>query len=564
MKTKLIPAICLLLIFCCSSLNSNAVNSKSNPPASNNLTVYSSPELFDLATKWAGEYTAAHPGQSFNVVKSEASGIESIIKTGNNICFVSNELPYTDKLAPVFQVVVGREIIVPVLSPKNPFLKEIYEHGISREALSTSIQVPGKMQWGTLLHNSQTEPVRFIILDDNYTKAGVSGFTKSGTASMEGIKSEDRDALVSAIQNDPYAIGFCRLTDILNANASTFAGNLLLMPIDKNGNGKMDYMEKIYDNFQDFTRGVWIGKYPKTLTNNIYCISKTQPAGESEIAFLNWVLTSGQALLQVNGYSDLVSNERQSQMDKLISTPVYNAAPKEANSTARIILLLMLVLIAVSLTLDLAVRKLRVSKIKQSGVLHGKPLVFNQHNMDIPKGLYFDKSHTWAFMEQDGTVKVGIDDFMQHITGSITSIGLKKQGLRIKKGDQLCILIQKGKQLIIHSPVTGTIMEQNLELPANSSLINDSPYSEGWVYRIQPDNWSREIEFLSMSDKYRNWLNSEFARLRDFLAASLQPQSPAYAGIIMQDGGELKDNVLADLGPEVWEDFQTKFINTSM
>jgi len=381
---------------------------------------------------------------------------------------------------------------------------------------------------------------------------------------MEGIKSEDRDALVSAIQNDPYAIGFCRLTDILNANASTFAGNLLLMPIDKNGNGKMDYMEKIYDNFQDFTRGVWIGKYPKTLTNNIYCISKTQPAGESEIAFLNWVLTSGQALLQVNGYSDLVSNERQSQMDKLISTPVYNAAPKEANSTARIILLLMLVLIAVSLTLDLAVRKLRVSKIKQSGVLHGKPLVFNQHNMDIPKGLYFDKSHTWAFMEQDGTVKVGIDDFMQHITGSITSIGLKKQGLRIKKGDQLCILIQKGKQLIIHSPVTGTIMEQNLELPANSSLINDSPYSEGWVYRIQPDNWSREIEFLSMSDKYRNWLNSEFARLRDFLAASLQPQSPAYAGIIMQDGGELKDNVLADLGPEVWEDFQTKFINTSM
>lgn len=564
MKTKLISTLCLLLIFCCSSLSSNAVNSKSNPPASGTLTVYSSPELFGLATEWAGEYSAAHPGQSIDVIKSEASGMESIIRTGNNICFISNEQPSSDKQSPVFQLVVGREIIVPVLSPKNPFLKEIFEQGISPKALASSIQVPGKMQWGTLLHNSQTEAVRFIILDDNYTKAGVSRFTKLGPTSIEGIKSVDRDALVAAVQNDPYAIGFCRLTDILNANASTFAGNLLLMPIDKNGNGKMDYMEKIYDNFHDFTRGVWIGKYPKTLTNNIYCISKTQPAGESELAFLNWVLTSGQALLQVNGFSDLVSNERQSQMDKLISAPLYTAAPKDANTTARIILLLMLVLIAVSLTLDLVIRKYRVSKIKQSGVLHGKPSVFDQQNMDIPGGLYFDKSHTWAFMEQDGTVKVGIDDFMQHITGPITSIGLRKQGLRIKKGDQLCILIQKGKQLIIHSPVTGTIIEQNLELPAHASLINESPYSEGWVYRIQPDNWSREIEFLSMADKYRKWLNNEFTRLRDFLAASLQPHSPAYAVIILQDGGELKDHVLADLGPEVWEDFQTKFINTSM
>jgi hypothetical protein len=36
-----------------------------------------------------------------------------------------------------------------------------------------------------------------------------------------------------------------------------------------------------------------------------------------------------------------------------------------------------------------------------------------------------------------------------------------------------------------------------------------------------------------------------------------------YQHIVLQDGGELKDNVLSDLGPEVWEDFQTRFIDTS-
>jgi hypothetical protein len=39
--------------------------------------------------------------------------------------------------------------------------------------------------------------------------------------------------------------------------------------------------------------------------------------------------------------------------------------------------------------------------------------------------------------------------------------------------------------------------------------------------------------------------------------------NPAFAQVIMQDGGELSDHILADLEPEVWEDFQIKFINTS-
>ncbi len=564
MKTKLIPILCLLVIFCCSNLSSKEVNSKILQPSSGSISVYSSPELYNLATRWADEYAVAHPGHKVNVIKTEESEINSLVNNGENICFVSNEKTTSEKQGPVFRIVVGREIIVPVISSKNPFLKEIIEKGISREALAQSLQAPGKMKWGTLLNNGQSAPVRYFILDDDFTKEGVRGFVKTDQAFISAWKSEDSKALISSIQNDPYAIGFCRMTDILAPNTSSFTENILLMPIDKNGNGKMDYMEKIYDNFQDFTRGVWIGKYPKALTNSIYCISKTKPAGESEIAFMNWVLTSGQSLLPANGYSDLVNYERQSQMDKLMVTPLYAEAPQKTNSTARVVLLILVVLVAISFALDLVLRKYRNTRMQQSETRPGKPRVFDEKSLDIPKGLYFDKSHTWAFMEQDGTVKVGVDDFIQHVTGTITSIGMKNHGMRIKKGDQLCILIQKGKHLILHAPVSGTIMEHNSDLSVDSSLINNSPYSKGWVYKIKPDNWSREIEFLSMADKYKSWLSNEFTRLRDFLASSLQATAPQYAGIILQDGGALHDNFLADFGPETWEDFQTKFINTSI
>lgn len=215
MKTKSFTLFCLLVFFCCSNLISKETATKNNPPASATVNVYSSPELYDLTTKWAAEYSAANQGQNINVIKLADPGIAALINKEKNICFVSNGFLLSDNQRPVFQLIVGREIIVPVISSKNPFLKEIYEKGISREAMAQSLELPGKMQWGTLLNNGQSVPVRYFILNDDITRSEVEEFIKTGRASMPGMKIENRDALISAIQNDPYAIGFCRMTDIL-------------------------------------------------------------------------------------------------------------------------------------------------------------------------------------------------------------------------------------------------------------------------------------------------------------------------------------------------------------
>ena len=90
------------------------------------------------------------------------------------------------------------------------------------------------------------------------------------------------------------------------------------MTIDRNGNGTIDYNEKIYDDFNNFSRGVWIGKYPKTLFSNIYSVSSDQPNNVTELAFLKWVVNEGQKFLYTNGYSDLLLTERQAATDKLM------------------------------------------------------------------------------------------------------------------------------------------------------------------------------------------------------------------------------------------------------
>jgi glycine cleavage system H lipoate-binding protein len=166
-------------------------------------------------------------------------------------------------------------------------------------------------------------------------------------------------------------------------------------------------------------------------------------------------------------------------------------------------------------------------------------------------------------MEQDGLVKIGVDDFIKHVTGSITQLKMKEPGEKVRKGEKILTVIRNGKQLNLYSPVSGYIRKQNTFLADNPAKINYLSITDGWVYQVEPTNWKRETGFMFMFDKYREWLEDEFIRLKDFLAISANSNSVVYEHIVLQDGGELKDNVLADLGPEVWEDFQTKFIDTS-
>jgi glycine cleavage system H lipoate-binding protein len=188
---------------------------------------------------------------------------------------------------------------------------------------------------------------------------------------------------------------------------------------------------------------------------------------------------------------------------------------------------------------------------------------FNESTVNVPQGLFFDKAHTWAFMEEDGTIKMGIDDFMPHITGTITRVIMKEPGEMVRRGEKIVTIIRYGKQLSLYAPVSGTIKSQNDNLNRNSSLINTSPFKDGWIYRIEPKNWLREIQLMLMGENYRNWLRHEFTRLRYFFETSMKSHSTVYDHVILQDGGELRDNVLADMEPEVWEEFQSSFIDSS-
>ena len=562
MKTFSFFIFGLFLLFCIKGLcNANAdgqTGSPTNASAANTLNILSSPELNKLSINWADEFGKTNP--TLKITVKDLS--ENQVPEGSFLSFISDQNRELTNDETKWKMVIGRDAVVPIINAKNPLLNEIYQQGISTEKLAQLLANPEKQEWKSLILTDQNLLIHYYIVDNSAVKTTVQNFASTNFVASNAALVTTAEELLSAIQKNIYAIGFCKLTDVRDANTNDFRTNIKILPIDKNKNGRLDSFENIYTNMDAFTRGVWIGKHPKALCGNIYAVATSKPTDKNTLDFLSWINADGQKYLNANGYSDLASIEKQANLN-VLANPEMLVDRTEKPLMSRTWLMVIIAFVAAAIVLAGALRY--VKNIKANVIDEDIEITsaFDENSILAPKGIYFDKSHTWAFMQQDGNVKVGLDDFLQHVTGSITRIKMKEPGEKVRKGEKILTIIQNGKQLNISSPISGIIKEQNQTLTTNSSIVNAAPYAEGWVYLIEPKNWLREIQFLFMAEKYKEWLQEEFIRLKDFLAASIRSNTNAYAHVILQDGGELTDNVLADLGPEVWEDFQNNFIDTS-
>lgn len=225
------------------------------------------------------------------------------------------------------------------------------------------------------------------------------------------------------------------------------------------------------------------------------------------------------------------------------------------------VLLLFLAFIVACMLLDYVVQ-LSTSKSKPvEKASFSYPQSMESEMCIVPKGISFDKTHTWAFQELNGNIRIGLDDFLVRIIGKLSRVVMKKEGELVRKGDHLVTLNQNGKTLTINSPVSGTIVLSNVWLNDHLSNLKRSPYNDGWLYIVEPLEWSREQKFLLQQDRYKEWIKKEVSRLKDFLAKMVKYSDANQMALVLQDGGVLREDVLENFGPEEWEIFQSDFLN---
>jgi len=184
--------------------------------------------------------------------------------------------------------------------------------------------------------------------------------------------------------------------------------------------------------------------------------------------------------------------------------------------------------------------------------------------LKIPKGVFFSNHHTWAHLEKSGIAEVGLDDWLLHLAGEVEFSQIKEKGSEIRKGEILTQIVSKGRSLNIISPLSGLVIDTNPMLRENASIIGQDPYKKGWVYKIEPSSWKSETSSFYVGEEAKQWLKLELERFKDFISISLAKNHPESSLIIMQEGGELRDNPLFDLPKDVWQDFQKIFLENEI
>jgi glycine cleavage system H lipoate-binding protein len=545
MKVNVFLLAGIMLMYAHSVTAQNA-----DPLMAGGLKFYAAPGLETLVSNWS-----AALGENQTTPETWIPGNGEV---PDGITFIYGDQMTDTKFE--WRMLAGRDVMVPVMNARHPMMQVIKVNGISLETLAEMLTSPSgsmsKTETGreigqqVKIHANTSVPEILTI---------VQNFLKIEFESSHLQAHDSKENFLAAMLAERSAIGFCRLTDILTPDGQEFVEGINILPLDRNNNGRLDPAEKIYENPDKFSRAVWMGKYPKALSRNIYAVSsEIIPAGDA-LAFQAWLFSEGQEILSQSGFNTLTTNEAMASLRDLKEYEQMTAVqPKPSNAWLGLFSAVML-LIVISVVFGIWLIKRKSSETTVIQPVHKKGQ-FSDSEVSAPAGLYYDTTHTWTFMEDNGSLKVGIDDFLRHILGQVSKIGLKPAGVKIYKGEPLASINSDGKRLVIKSPVSGTIVDRNINIdsfPGQNELIQD------WLYVIEPSNWKREMEFLFLAGQYKSWLRDEFNRLKDFLAKTLHNHAPQFVPVVMQDGGELAEGFMADLGPEIWEDFQSEFLDNS-
>ena len=130
---------------------------------------------------------------------------------------------------------------------------------------------------------------------------------------------------------------------------------------------------------------------------------------------------------------------------------------------------------------------------------------------DLPEELYyFEEGRTWAKIESDGRVRVGLSDIAVKMASDIIFIRLKPKGATIVQGKGFGTMESSKWVGPLKSPVAGTIEELNESLTKNPASIVEDPYGEGWAVLIKPTNLEEDLKnLLHSTEQLTTWAKKE-------------------------------------------------------
>jgi len=321
-KSKFLLSILLvLLLAACGRNNADGTDKEAASQEQVSISFSGAFALYPLAQKWAEEYNKTHPGVRFDIQAGGAGkGLTDALTGAVDVGMFSREITDAEKGKGVWYIALCKDAVIPTVNPANPYINTIREKGITREGFRAIFVDQSVKKWNDLLGVKEGPDAKI----DVFTRSDASGAADSWAAffgkkqeNLKGLGMNGDPGVSDAVKKDKNGIGYNNTLFLYDIKTGKPIPGIEAVPIDVNGNGKIDADEKNYSNLSTFLQAVNDGRFPAPPARDLYFITKGKPAKKELLNFFNWVLTDGQQLVQSAGYVPLTQNVISEQINKL-------------------------------------------------------------------------------------------------------------------------------------------------------------------------------------------------------------------------------------------------------
>ena len=134
----------------------------------------------------------------------------------------------------------------------------------------------------------------------------------------------------------------------------------------------------------------------------------------------------------------------------------------------------------------------------------------------IPGGVLISSGHCWASLAEDGTARIGLDDFAKKLLGSVDSIDFPNIGMKVKAGQPLFSVNQGHRRAQFHAPLSGKVVNVNEDLRENRTMLEETPFGESWVCVIEGDDLDTELPKLKIGKSAVAFIQEDINRFQEF------------------------------------------------
>jgi phosphate transport system substrate-binding protein len=274
--------------------------------------------LYPITVKWAQEFKKTHPNVTFNISAGGAGkGITDALSGLVDIGLASRDINPAEVKKGAYTIYVTKDAVVPTFNTANPNAAILESKGVKRDQF-LNVFVTGSIKNWNQLGGKVSVPIHV------YTRSDAAGAAETW-AKYFNKKQEDLlgvgvygdPGLAQAVKKDVTGIGFNNLAYLYDLKTRKQVAGVHALPIDVNGNGKIDADENFYDTVDHLTDAIATGKYPSPPARNLGFLFKGKPKRPEVVEFVKFVLTEGQKYVDENGYITLSKQKIAEELKKV-------------------------------------------------------------------------------------------------------------------------------------------------------------------------------------------------------------------------------------------------------